>query len=50
MHPSSHLEKVYDITVKGLVSGETLHKLEKGIYLDGTKTLPCKIRVTFIKT
>ena len=45
MHPSSHLEKVYDITVKGLVSGETLHKLEKGIYLDGTKTLPCKIKV-----
>lgn len=46
MHPSSHLEKIYDITVKGIVSGETLHKLEKGIYLDGTKTLPCKIKVT----
>lgn len=46
MHPSSHLEKVYDITVKGIISGDTLHKLEKGIYLDGTKTLPCKIKVT----
>lgn len=46
MHPSSHLEKIYDITVKGIVSGETLHQLEKGIYLDGTKTLPCKIKVT----
>lgn len=46
MHPSSHLEKVYDITVKGIVTGETLHKLETGIYLDGTKTLPCKIKVT----
>lgn len=45
MHPSSHLEKVYEVTVSGLVSGETLHKLEKGIYLEGVKTLPCKIKV-----
>lgn len=45
MHPSSHLEKVYEVTVTGLVTGETLHKLEKGIYLDGVKTIPCKIRV-----
>lgn len=45
MHPSSHLEKVYEVTVTGLVNGETLHKLEKGIYLEGTKTLPCKIKV-----
>lgn len=46
MHPSSHLEKVYEVTVSGLVSGDTLHQLEKGIYLEGVKTLPCKIRVT----
>ena len=46
MHPSSHLEKIYDITVRGLVTGESLHQLEKGIYLDGAKTLPCKIKVT----
>lgn len=45
MHPSSHLEKVYEVTVSGLVNGDTLHKLEKGIYLEGVKTLPCKIRV-----
>ena len=29
MHPSSHLEKVYEVTVTGLVNGETLHKLNK---------------------
>ena len=46
MHPSSHLEKVYEVSVSGLVQGETLHKLEKGVYLEGTKTLPCKIKVT----
>ena len=46
MHPSSHLEKVYEVTVDGLVNGETLHKLETGVYLEGVKTLPCKIKVT----
>lgn len=45
-HPSSHLEKVYEVTLNGLIEGEDLHRLEKGIYLEGAKTLPCKIRVT----
>ena len=44
-HPSSHLEKVYELTIDGLIKGEELHRLEKGIYLEGTKTLPCKIKV-----
>lgn len=46
MHPSSHLEKVYEVTLDGLVDGQTLHQLEKGVYLEGAKTLPCKIKVT----
>lgn len=46
MHPSSHLEKVYEVSVSGLVTGQTLNALEKGIYLEGVKTLPCKIKVT----
>lgn len=46
MHPSSHLEKVYEVTVSGLVNGDTLHQLETGVYIDGVKTLPCKIKVT----
>lgn len=46
MHPSSHLEKVYEVSVDGLVTGDTLHKLETGVYLEGAKTMPCKIRVT----
>lgn len=45
MHPSSHLEKVYEVSVKGLINGEKIHQLEKGIYLEGVKTLPCKIKV-----
>ena len=46
MHPSSHLEKIYEVTCDGLIKGETLNKLEKGVYLEGVKTLPCKIKVT----
>ena len=45
MHPSSHLEKIYEATLEGLIDGKSLHTLEKGIYLDGVKTLPCKIKV-----
>ena len=45
MHPSSHLEKVYEVSIKGLISGLTVHQLEKGIYLDGVKTLPCRIKI-----
>lgn len=46
MHPRSHLEKIYEVTIKGLITGDVLNRLEKGIYLEGVKTLPCKIRVT----
>lgn len=46
MHPRSHLMKSYEVTIKGLIGGEQLHQLEKGVYLDGVKTLPCKIKVT----
>ena len=45
MHPSSHLEKIYEVTITGLISGESIKKLEKGVYLEGVKTLPCKIKV-----
>ena len=45
MHPSSHLEKVYDITIRGILDDETIQKLTRGIYLEGVKTLPCQIRI-----
>lgn len=45
-HPRSHLEKVYEVSVKGLLRGETIRNLEKGVYLEGVKTLPCKIKIT----
>ncbi|MFQ6791581.1 pseudouridine synthase [Thomasclavelia sp.] len=45
MHPRYHLEKIYEVSINGLINGPTIHKLEKGIYLEGTKTLPCKIKI-----
>lgn len=46
MHPSGMVEKWYEVSVKGLLSGTELHQLETGVFLDGKKTLPCKIKVT----
>ena len=46
MHPRNHLEKIYEVSIKGLITGDVLNKLEKGVYLEGVKTLPCKIKVT----
>jgi len=45
MHPSSHLEKVYEVSITGILKNDTIQKLERGIYLEGVKTLPCQIKV-----
>ena len=46
MHTSSHLEKVYEVSVKGLLTKAEKNQLERGIYLEGVKTLPCEIAIT----
>ncbi|MBO6047971.1 MAG: rRNA pseudouridine synthase [Erysipelotrichaceae bacterium] len=45
MHPSSHLEKIYEVSVDGILLSTTIKQLEKGIYLEGVKTLPCEIKI-----
>lgn len=61
-HPRNHIEKVYQVTVKGLLRKETSKKITRGIMLDGEKTKRSKIhdvsyntdsettRLTFIVT
>ncbi len=61
-HPKNHIEKAYEVTVKGLLRKETSKKIAKGIRLDGEKTKRSKIhdvtynteqmttRLTFIVT
>lgn len=45
MHPSSHIDKIYEVVVDGHVSEETKKSLERGIYIEGVKTLPCRIKI-----
>ena len=45
MHPSSNMEKVYRVKVKGLIKAEAINKLKKGILIDGTKTAPAKVKL-----
>lgn len=44
MHPRYHIRKVYLVKVKGNPESSKLRLLEKGIYLDGKKTAPAKIK------
>lgn len=45
MHPSSHIDKVYEASIEGILSEKEQAQLEKGIYLNGVKTLPCYISI-----
>lgn len=44
-HPSRAIEKQYIAKVKGIPDDKTLQKLRKGIFLEGKKTLPAKIKI-----
>lgn len=45
LNPKKMVPKEYIVTVKGHPSKSKLAMLEQGIYLEGKKTLPCKIEV-----
>ena len=40
-HPTSHVNKTYRVTVKGVAEEEQLLRMKEGIMLDGRKTMPC---------
>ncbi|MEG0177407.1 MAG: pseudouridine synthase [Anaerorhabdus sp.] len=42
IHPSSHLEKTYEVSINGILTGENLKMLEKGILLEDGITLPAR--------
>ncbi|MCI6272873.1 MAG: rRNA pseudouridine synthase [Erysipelotrichaceae bacterium] len=43
IHPRYHVEKEYDVTIKGILNSEEIKMLQKGIVIDGKKTLPAKV-------
>ena len=45
IHPSHHVPKTYLVTITGSISENDILDLEKGIVIDGKKTLPAKISI-----
>jgi len=46
MHPSHHVNKVYEVLVRGYPSDRTLQQWRSGIDLDGKLTLPAQVVLT----
>lgn len=44
-HPSNNIDKVYIAKINGIMSGESIHRLESGIVIDGKKTAKAKIKI-----
>ncbi len=45
MHPKNQIDKVYIAKVDGILTGEAINSLKKGIVLDGKKTAPAKVKI-----
>ncbi len=46
IHPRYHIKKVYEVSIKGMLTTEQIKELEKGIMLEDGMTLPAKVWVT----
>ena len=46
-HPRFGVEKIYEALVKGVVNQGRLEKLKKGIFVNGKKTSPSKVKIIF---
>ena len=44
-HPSNNIDKVYLAKVEGILTGNDIHKLEKGVKIDNYKTAPAKVKL-----
>jgi len=44
-HPSHGVEKVYVAKLEGIISGEDILKLKKGIIVDGVRTIPSRVKL-----
>ncbi len=45
MHPSNHVTKTYRVTVRSMLTDETVVKLSEGVVIDSGRTLPCTVTV-----
>jgi 23S rRNA pseudouridine2605 synthase len=44
MHPSKKVPKTYRVKVKGVLDDKEIERLRKGVFIEGGKTAPAKIR------
>ncbi len=45
MHPSNEIDKVYYAKVEGILKGEHIKQLERGVLVDGVKTSKAKVKL-----
>ena len=45
LHPKYHIDKIYEVTINGLIDSETIQKIAQGVYIDGRKTSPAEIKL-----
>ncbi len=45
IHPKNKIDKVYLAKVSGIITGNDIHKLEKGLKIDNYKTSPAKVKL-----
>ena len=50
MHPKSKVDKVYLAKLKGIIKGEQIQELKKGIVLDHTKVVPSRVKLKKVNT
>ena len=48
LHPKNNIDKVYLAKIKGILTGENLHKLKEGVLIDGKKTSKAKVKIKSI--
>lgn len=44
-HPSNKIDKVYRVKIKGIIDGEAINKLKRGIIIDGVKTSKARVKM-----
>ncbi|MBR3210455.1 MAG: rRNA pseudouridine synthase [Bacilli bacterium] len=50
MHPKSRVDKVYLAKLEGIIKGEQINKLKKGIEIDHVKVIPSRVKLKKINS
>lgn len=45
MHPSNNIEKVYIAKIDGIIKGEDINLLKKGVLIDGYRCIPSRVKL-----